>query len=302
MKLNFISRAKESVASYRFHVLRPAYALSKFGHTVSVTTVPNPPCDVMLFHKHWSEDEQDFIVAANKRNIKTVYHVCDNHYDNPRYGDHYRFMTENAAKVIATCEAMKEVIKEKTGVDAEVIEDSCEMPELEPSHANGEKLQVVWFGNSVNFRDLDEHKDAFEGVDLTVISNKNIVPDNWKFVEYQNPKNAMQEIVKADVVVVPGVLDDRNKGRSCNRVVDAIRLGKFVVASPLPDYKQFSDTMFIGDIKEGIEWAKSQHKLKLLLRVKEAQKYVRNKYGMDVVAKKWNNMIHELAGVRIQLV
>ena len=84
------------------------------------------------------------------------------------------------------------------------------------------------------------------------------------------------------VIIPTGV----SAAKSGNRLIEAVRAGKFVVAEPLPAYEEFAEWMWVGDLREGVEWALGNEK-ECLKRVRKAQKYVQKHYSMEVIGPKW---------------
>jgi hypothetical protein len=85
------------------------------------------------------------------------------------------------------------------------------------------------------------------------------------------------------IVAIP--MDER-KGKSANRLIEAVRNGRFVVAGELPAHDEFKQFMWIGDIREGVDWAKS-HNSECIERVKACQDYIRDKYSPERIGRLW---------------
>jgi hypothetical protein len=65
------------------------------------------------------------------------------------------------------------------------------------------------------------------------------------------------ELDRADIVVLPqDAGSDWGRVKSHNRLVEAIRAGRFAVASAIPAYRELADHAWVGDdLAAGIEWA-----------------------------------------------
>jgi hypothetical protein len=88
----------------------------------------------------------------------------------------------------------------------------------------------------------------------------------------------LEEFARADIVIIPKT----EEYKSPNRAIEAIRQGCFVVAEPQPSLKDFP--IWLGDIKEGIEWTKQQNVNEL---ISKAQKFVTGKYTPKILIDKW---------------
>jgi hypothetical protein len=90
----------------------------------------------------------------------------------------------------------------------------------------------------------------------------------------------LEEFARADIVVIPTTASYK----SANRAIEAIRQGCFVVAEPHPALKDFP--IYIGNIKEGIEWTKQQNMNEL---ISKAQKFVREEFSPQILIDKWKS-------------
>jgi hypothetical protein len=88
----------------------------------------------------------------------------------------------------------------------------------------------------------------------------------------------LEEFARADIVVIPATAPYK----SANRAIEAIRQGCFVVAEPHPALEGFP--IYIGNIKEGIEWTKTQN---MSQRILEAQNFVTAKFTPQTLIDKW---------------
>jgi hypothetical protein len=88
----------------------------------------------------------------------------------------------------------------------------------------------------------------------------------------------LEEFARADIVVIPATAPYK----SANRAIEAIRQGCFVVAEPHPALEGFP--IYIGNIKEGIEWTKQQDMTALITK---AQKFVMAEFTPQTLIDKW---------------
>ena len=214
--------------------------------------------DVTFFYKNGSPD------LARRLKGPIVYDVVNAHFDDPDY----RQMLELASVVTCSSKAMQGLIRER-GRDAEVIADPYENEEQEPA-VRGER--VLWFGHQANIASLKPYAD----MDMEICSGL-----TW--TREQEDK----DLANAAVVLLTG----SNPGASENRVVKALRAGRFVVApedSP-ESWKALSDYIWIGDVRKGIRWA-LEHREEACQRVKSAQNEIRTTFSPQLIGSQWADL------------
>lgn len=291
MKVNFIIITDETVASFRFHNVIPAQELSFLGHQSFITEYPLDGCDVYVFSKHLNYGDHWYMKALKSEGKKTVFHCCDNHFNLP-HGDHYRRMINTADIVTASTQAMADIIQSETGVFAKVIPDVYEQGERSACFKPDGKLKVLWFGHPSNLDGLAESM-PLEDIDLVLCTSTSEVPlplVGQKVVLW-TPKNLHMALDWCDVVIIPSIVsDDRKVVKSHNRLTDSVMSGKFVIATPLPSYEEFKD-IYLGDIKEGLDWLKCKDTTDIENRIAKSQDYIRTKYSPDVIGKRWAEVL-----------
>lgn len=214
--------------------------------------------DVTFFFKGGNPD-----LARGLKNV--VYDVVNAHFDDPDY----RRMCELASVVTCSSPAMAEIIKAETGRDAVVIADPYENAEGAPEVTG---YRVVWFGHQANLPSLE----PYEGLDFYVLTG-----DDWTL---QNEARALQA---AAVVMLTG----GNPGASANRVIKAIRAGRFVVApDDCPEsWKELSPYTWIGDVREGIEWAFANRE-EACRKVQAGQNYIESRFNPQLIGSQWADL------------
>ncbi len=104
-----------------------------------------------------------------------------------------------------------------------------------------------------------------------------------------------QAIADADLVVVPSLTGQRKAVKSANRLVDSIRLGRFVIAYPLPSYTALGSYVWLGEsMAAGIRWAVANPEV-VHCRLHAGQKYVTTRFAPDVVARQWLTMLRRVS-------
>ena len=286
MKINYATIANEKLASFRYRIKMPAEYLVSQGHEVMVGD--SRTADVNVFSKHFSPyDFANLRVSPNG-----VFDVCDYHLDGP-YGSHYKHMIGRADIITVATEYLGDRIEDLIDVDTNVIPDPYEFEEKAPKFGDGRA--VLWFGHASNLPPLTKEieKGTLENHWLKVISNPNsfikTVPWSMQAVE--------QGMDECDLVVIPQEDTLRNRCKGANRMVESIRSGRFVVASPMPAYEQFREWMYLGDIQEGLQWTKDNAN-QITDRIREAQKYVNENFSMESIGPMWSNALTSVAEIK----
>jgi hypothetical protein len=206
------------------------------------------------------------------RLIPTVYDVVNPHFNNPDY----MAMLEIATVVTCPSKAMAGLILQH-GRTAAVIPDPYENEES-PVAVSG--FRVLWFGHQANIKSLEPYK----GLDIRVCT-----ADQWSL------ENEAEALKQAGVVL----LTASNPGASSNRPVKAIRAGRFVVApEDCPEsWRELSDFMWIGDVREGIRWAFSNRE-EACHKVLQGQKYV-SRFSPQLIGSQWADLFASTLGADI---
>lgn len=193
---------------------------------------------------------------------------CDDHFDWP----HYQHILKHALHVTCPTDEMARIIKSH-GREATVIHDPYEYP-LEAPHCDGDSL--LWFGHGSNLYSIEK---LLPMRNLRIVSNvQGAIPWSWEGLK--------GEFAKADIVLMPAT-----KGyKSPNRTIEAIRQGCFVVAEPHPSINDFP--IYIGDINEGIAWAKN-HPQEANQMITKAQSYI-ERYSPKTVGSAWKTVMESV--------
>ena len=250
---SFIHWGDKNAASWRYRAKIPA------GDWASQNDLT---ADTLVFAKPQA-NELMVMARAKARGAWVVVDFCDDHFD----WMHYQEALRLADAVTCSTTEMAKRIKE-LGRDATVIPDPYEYPEM-PPHCNG--VNLLWYGHHVNRDSLQRILPDLKGYPLRVVSNfDGAIP--W------SKETMLEEFARADIVVIPTTASYK----SANRAIEAIRQGCFVVAEPHPALEGFP--IYIGNIKEGIEWTKQQNMNELIL---EAQNFVRERFTPQILIDKW---------------
>ena len=262
MRVGYYVKPFHDLASFRLRVSIPASYLT-CPYVIGGTGSPT------FFYK----DGDVPTAAVCKGGV--VYDVVNDHFDRQSYIQ----MTRLADVLTTSSQAMAEVVKAKTGRDATVIDDPYENAEQEPAVVGD---FVVWFGHGANISSLKPYADL---PNLRVCSNvKGAIP--W------STRKEASCIEQAAVVLLTG----NNPGASANRLVKAVRAGRFVVAPPgTPAWDELKDYCWIGDVREGIKWALNNRE-DACQRIAAGQRYMRERFHPSLIGAKWMEVFASTSG------
>lgn len=256
-----------SMASYR---LRVAIPMRNLGCEARIGR-GNPT----FFFKHQAGDI-DAAVEVAQSGAGIVYDVVNDHFGGP-LGDHYRMMCDLATKVTAGSETMAARVKACTGREATVIDDPYENDERPVGKGSG----VLWFGHGANLPSLLRVADDLVDVDLTVCTNVR----NDAFVLW-TMESEYRCLADCAVVLVTG----DNPGASSNRIVKALRAGKFVITDGgAPAWEQFRPFVWLGGVAEGLRWFEANRE-EAWNKVKAGQEYVRERFSPWMIGQQWRTL------------
>jgi len=254
-RTSFIHWGNKNAASWRYRAHIPSQDWASLN---------DHSADTLIFAKPQANELMD-MARAKARGAWVVVDFCDDHFDWPHYQEALRL----ADAVTCNTAEMAKRIKE-LGRDAIVIADPYEFPEMPPHYAG---TNLLWFGHHVNRDSLQRILPDLKGYPLRVVSNfEGAIP--W------SKETMLEEFARADIVVIPTTASYK----SANRAIEAIRQGCFVVAEPHPALKDFP--IYIGNIKEGIEWTKQQNMNEL---ISKAQRFVREEFSPQILIDKWKS-------------
>lgn len=262
MKVTFAAFSPE-IASSRLRAAIPQRELERRGIQQGR--------DVLVYGKHFLSFEQ---IAPFK---KKIYDICDDHFGTPELRDYYLSHAEQADALTCNSEVMRQRIKEETGREATIIREPYESPERQP----GIGPKLLWFGHASNLGDLNRLIPHLKHP-LLALSNH---PDAVQWT----PESFSAAITEPCIVIIP---TGKSMAKSENRMVEAIRRGRYVCAEHLPAYEPFQRFFHLGDILGHIDYALEIPE-RAIAAIREAQDYIRDRYSPATVADQWLEVIHE---------
>lgn len=264
------------LASTRYRVIIPAQQLARLGHEVRIQTV-EPGGAAKLDHgfepeavvvsKSFHSATEEVAKAARARGARIVADFCDDHFEHPEHGAHYRRLAELAEHRVASTPAMAEVIRLQTGLNATVIGDPVEGPRGMPMFApRFPALRIAWFGHPSNLTGLAKKAGELRAlaahmpIHLSVVTTqcKEVIAlltslangwgDRVQVELFQwTLETTWKAIEQADLVWIP--VDEGNATKavkSPNRLLEPLWAGRLTVADRVPSYQDFADLMPIG--------------------------------------------------------
>jgi hypothetical protein len=213
--------------------------------------------DILVYGKHVVP------MPVAMRFGKRVYDICDDHF-HTMHEAYYRDHAQKADLVTVNTDEMARIVLKETGRTAVVIPDPYESDEQPAGYGEG----VLWFGHESNVKTIEPYRDVIDRI---------LTHPEW------TREIQLKAIKECTLVCIP---TDGRKGKSANRLIEAVRNGRFVVAGELPAHEEFKDFMWIGDIREGIDWAR-RNKDECILRVRECQSYIKDKYSPERIGQLW---------------
>ncbi len=205
-----------------------------------------------------------------------VYDVVNDHFSG-KHSESYRAMCSIADVVTCASPAMAEQIRAATGKQAIVIDDPYEHAEQE---AKCEGDAVLWFGHSANIQSLGPY---------TYLPSL-VVCTNLPGCVQWSPAAERGCLDECAVVLLTGC----NHGASSNRMVKAIRAGRFVVTpGGVPSWDAFKEFAWVGDVQQGIEWALNNRE-EACRKVKAGQEWIRERFSPQTIGSQWRRVFATL--------
>jgi hypothetical protein len=311
-------RTTSDTASARYRALLPAEHLGGHGIAARVFSTDEQfwqhagysqvPADVVVFSKSFDRRNERLAEALKRAGCRVCFDICDNHFEHPRYGAHYRYMTGIADLVTASTPAMAQIVRLACGRDAHVVGDPVETrrgaARFAPS-ATG--VRILWFGHPVNADTLQavlpELAAASAAVPLQLTACTTPSPllhdelASWS----RRSSGTLQcrvvpwsvaalegELAQCDLVIIPSLATDRKNVKSPNRLTEALWAGRMVVAFPLPSYLQYSDYALISPRIGDAVLAVLREPSGQEARIRAGQEYIAEHSTPEVIAARWS--------------
>ena len=259
-------------------------------------------------------------VEAMARKHRVVADFCDDlaaaaaMYSLPALAE-FQHRLLRACPVTVPSAALRERLAADAGHDISIIEDPYESAAAgEPRFNPGPTLRCVWFGVfgpplrafiEAQFTGIARRLAArpVELAFVTHASHENLVREmasalreahpyfSLRFVAWSLEATA-RELKQADLVVLPqDAGTDWGRVKSHNRLVEAIRAGRFAVVSPIPAYLELENYAWVGeDLAAGVEWA-LEHPDEVRNRLVAGQAYVADRFAPARIGQQWAKVL-----------
>ncbi|MGE5098009.1 MAG: methyltransferase domain-containing protein [Betaproteobacteria bacterium] len=273
------SGATSDFASARYRVLIPATHLARRGHAVQVMSLrPGEPppealdaqADVAIFAKSFSPSNERLAAHLRSRGIRVIVDYCDDHFEHPEHGAHFRRMAELATDVVASTQVLADSIRRHTGREASVITDPVEGPRGTPRfEPKLPALRVVWFGHPTNLVSVIDKAGDLKAlaqrmpVQFTLVTQRDpsaeslasgiaaLLPDRLQVQLLPwSLEGTWKVLQECDLVWIPVANEEGKMAKSPNRLLESMWAGRLVVADRMPAYEPFDDLMPLG---QGLE-------------------------------------------------
>ncbi len=270
MLVGWIVPEDPKLASVRYRCLIPKEGLERLGVKSHFGVG-----DVTIVSKHWCPLEE-----VEKIESPMIFDMCDDHFNGP-FDAYYRRAIDLADLVVCSTQKLAERVAIETGVTPTVISDPYEFSKCGAQMPSGRVKNVFWYGHSTNIKSLRRELPRLGGYSLQMVSD---APGchPWSHQEM------MRWFGWCDAVIIPTDQNEKKQVKSPNRMVEAIRNGRYVVANPMSSYSAYG--MWQGDILEGLTWA-SENPEKALEAVQRGQEIVEELHSPMVIAKQWKEAI-----------
>lgn len=308
-----------NLASLRYRVLAPI-AKMPAGHTHQIVPLSARPddarrdaalaADILVFSKSFERSNEDLARRAKAKGIPVIFDVCDNHYQHPQHGPHFRNMTALADQVVCSTEEMKRVAKAYAAAPPVVIDDPYEGARGVPRFEPGERLKLLWFGHPSNLDGLRASLDDLGGyaarrpASLQVLTtpspelsalcadlNARFAPGLEVTLEPWSLDAQARALEACDAVIIPTLQSEQKAVKSANRMVEALWAGRPVVAQPIPAYRPFQIWAAIREtLSEGLAVLEAEAD-RWPDRIKAAQNHIAIARDPAALAQRWDAVI-----------
>jgi len=225
----------------------------------------------------------------------------------------YQMEMAKRTTLTVPCEALAEQLRAVATRGVHVIEDPFESPELQAAfEPSADEIRLCWFGASytgslleaafskiaeanrhrrvrLNFVTAPGHETYAKRLGLRLAAIHSGF--DTRFVLW-SPENVARALQDSDLAVLPqDSSTEWGRGKSHNRLVHAIRCGRFTVASAIPSYVELADFAQIDDdLATGVCWAMDNPQL-AIAKLRAGQAHVRDRFAPERIALRWAELL-----------
>jgi hypothetical protein len=261
--VNYVTQGGPHLVSYRGRIAVPAEYLRKQGWRVSVGQY-QPGATVHVFSKHWNKEAD---LYRMKQSPCGIFDVCDDHFDGT-HGSYYREMCRAARVLVFSSEGLRDIVGR-----GNVIYEPYELPEGKVRTPTERK--ALWFGHQANLYTVAPHIEAMKGLGWEVRLVMNAPPELPNFFPF-SLKTLKEQLSWCHVVLLP----QPKAWKSPNRMVEALRAGRFPLLDSIPAYEGWG-------LPTGELWNRLESCLETdwTTHLKAAQNRVKREFSPESVGK-----------------
>lgn len=271
------------------------------------------------------------VKGLQTRGVRVIADINDNHFQDSPRASYFRELAATADAIVASTSKMAEITRGYTAQAVSVVRDPYEgqrgEARFEPARlsswrrllgASGAEVRpkLLWYGYPTDLDTLLVLRDQLlplaqhQPLAVHVVSRQGSHAEAlcselhvtcagriwWTFTPWslaEMPK----ALEAADLVVLPSKAEDSTKAvKSPNRLVNALWAGRFVIAHPLPSYREFADYAWIGeDLAAGLRWALDNPEA-VAERIVRGQEHIQKHYSPFQAAREWEQAIAGVCG------
>lgn len=312
--------AQSTFASVRYRAILPVRELVARGHAAELVPLSDETLgkligragefDAVVLWKNLEIADLNERVAweARRRGVRVCYDVCDDLFRDPTWGEHFARMIRESDRIVASSEALADLVRTLTQRESAVIKEPYEGPRGEPrwEPAPGH-LKLLWFGHPSNLYTLKAIvPELYElsrvrplRLEVVTLASPELVRQFKTHNQAHrhrlalhctewSPAATWKAVQECDLVIIPSDPARQAKlVKSPNRIIESLWAGRFVVAHPIPSYVEFGEWAWLGSsIAEGLTWA-CGHGEAIIPRIAAAQAHIEQRYSPQAIADQW---------------
>jgi hypothetical protein len=268
-------------ASARLRVICPALELIKFGHHVSITTIPNEQSSIKF------ENDSDLYILSKITNPKhlnqiaiffelnkdkqLIIDICDNRFETDIYHELFIKLVAISSAVFCNSLTMANIISKYSDHKIiEILPEAIEGNQLHRKPIDPNNVRLLWFGHQDGLFQLKKNLQKIQS--LPQIHSLHLVtaPTNdvllWLDQINNNSANSLPVIFSpwsiiglrkaasiSDISILPGSNDSFWVTKSPNRLLQSLWYGLRVAAFPFDSYLNYKEHICLNeDIKKAI--------------------------------------------------
>lgn len=315
----FFHKYPTGIGSYRLSGLLPAKYLKikkaiflDKDNPLELLNSLHPSVLILTKPFHWNA--VNLVKEAKNRGIKIIATFDDWNFCNDDILSKKRNKIMNEVAILSDILVVKtktaaEVVKNNTGLTPEVISDCLEFETNESIKKISYPFKLAWFGNIANFDTLRFGLLQIEEKNLS--ANLKIIINYYEHTEYLNAeikklnlKNVSIEFIQwslsfnkdlkdVEIVIIPYILDKKRLVKSINRITESMNLGKFVVASEMPNNLHLKKYCYLGHIGEGLNWIK-ENENKVLKKICLGNDFAKKNFNIKKISNDWSLLIKKI--------